>query len=123
MTNEHLAALSDAATQGVWLVNECGFDNYAYTISAPASDGQYSHVVADVCLRDPAKANAALIVALVNAYRAGQIAVIGPDAVERVARAIAPEVFACPRINLNKAAYDLAYQRATAAIAALTGRV
>ena len=38
---------------------------------------------------------------------------------EIVAQTIAPEVFDCPKINLNKPAYDRAYERAQAAIAAL----
>ena len=42
------------------------------------------------------------------------------DVVEAVARAISPEVFACPRINLNKPVYDRAYDRARAAISVLS---
>lgn len=38
---------------------------------------------------------------------------------EIVAQTIAPEVFECPKINLNKPAYDRAYARAQAAITAL----
>lgn len=38
---------------------------------------------------------------------------------EKVARAIAPETFLLPRINLNKAAYERAFQRARDAIAAM----
>lgn len=72
MTNpEHLAALSDAATQGEWLANGCDIR----LVDGPATWGKDE------------KANVAFITALVNAYRANQIAVIGPDAVERMARA------------------------------------
>lgn len=60
---------------------------------------------------------------LMLADRAGMLLVIedDADAVRRMAEAIAPEVFACPRINLNKPAYDKAHERATAALAALRG--
>lgn len=62
-----LEALLAKATPGEWEFQTCPFDNYSYTLSAPAAKGNYSHVIADICLRDPAKANAALIVALRNA--------------------------------------------------------
>lgn len=88
--SEKLEQLSAAATQGEWVVSTCSFDNYAFTISAPASDGRYSHTIADVCQRGPAKDSAAFIVALVAAYRTGQLVAVQADdaTVDRVARAV-----------------------------------
>jgi hypothetical protein len=56
--------------------------------------------------------------ALVNAYRANQLAVIGPDAVELMARAMAAAIH-----KGNDEKWLFYTDLATAAIAALTGRV
>ena len=87
MTNEHLAALS-AAEQEV-----------------------------DQSFEDWLNARAAYHAELVRLHRANQIAVIGPDAVERCAAAMA--------ISQGAEAEDweVWLPEATAAIAALTGRV
>lgn len=79
---EKLAALSEAATQGVWNV----FQHFA-TPTDSRSDivGRTRDDDIVECVRN---ADAAFIVALVNLYRANQLALIGPDAVEDVARAI-----------------------------------
>jgi hypothetical protein len=99
MTNEHLAALSDAATQAALFSDELTEAWQAYTN------------------------------ALVRLHRANQIAVIGPDAVERAARALCIADGLDPEHDL--AGPDERYapewhqfrDLATAAIAALTGRV
>jgi hypothetical protein len=52
------------------------------------------------------------------AYRAAHP--VEPGEVERVARAIEPETFDLPKINLNRAVYDRAFKRAVRAIAAMT---
>ena len=87
MTNEQteaekLAALDRAATQGVWNV----FQHFA-TPTDSRSDivGRTRDDDIVECVRN---ADAALIVALVNAYRANQLVLIGPGAVEVVALAI-----------------------------------
>ena len=81
MTTEHLAALSDAATQGEWLADGCDIR----LVDGPATWGKDE------------KANVAFITALVNAYRANQIAVIGPDAVERALEKIGVVRFSVTR--------------------------
>jgi hypothetical protein len=123
MTNEQteaekLAALDRAATQGVWgtdcadhdmpyenIVLKSGYRNIAtvWIDDAPVPD--YNHAQ---------QANAALIVALVNAYRAKQVVLIGPDAVEKVARAMA-------ELHLpgSKQLWKMYVPLATAALAAL----
>lgn len=77
-TNEQLAALSDAATQGV------------YDARADRTIGAKGTPLLRMYAGRNEAANAAFIVALVNAYRAGHLAghlaVIGPDAVEAGAR-------------------------------------
>jgi hypothetical protein len=51
-----------------------------------------------------------------------QDTLVGSDEdVERVARAMSPDVFSLPRINLYRAEYTLALDRARVAIAAMNG--
>lgn len=69
MTTE-LRELLAKATDGPWSWATCGFDNYAFTIGRKDPVENMTHVIADVCIREPAKANAALIVAAVNALPA-----------------------------------------------------
>ena len=84
MTNEHLAALSDADTPGEWGTDCADHDQPYLDIKIKSGHRNIATVwIDDAPVPDynqMQKANAALIVALVNAYRAGQIAVIGPDA-------------------------------------------
>lgn len=135
MTNPDLAALSAAATQGEWRYRPMPYDDWGVVKSSPI--GGYSYVLAQ--FRDPRRDdeetlnqhrrdktdpwgdNAEFVCALVNEYRAGRLVQIDEGMRERVAEVIAPEVFSCPRINLNKPAYDKAYERADAAIAAMMG--
>ncbi len=90
MTNEHLAALSDAATPGEWGTDCADHDQPYLDIKIKSGHRNIATVwIDDAPVPDynqMQKANAALIVALVNAYRANQIAVIGPDAVATVVR-------------------------------------
>jgi len=65
------------------------------------------------------------VLALVNAYRANHLAVIGPDAVDRVARALDKAL--AFDVELDVRVDELTHEErckiATAAIAALTERV
>jgi hypothetical protein len=123
MTNEQLAALSEAATQGEWTYCR-NPENTRWII-----DSASAHAIACGAGYEPVNgANAAFIVALVNAYRTGKLVLIGDDAVERMARAIDPEIWACdPPISTLAAAIRFHERRrascriATAALAALTG--
>ena len=119
---EKLAALDRAATQGVWgtdcadhdmpyenIVLKSGYRNIAtvWIDDAPVPD--YNHAQ---------QANAALIVALVNAYRAKQVVLIGPDAVEVASEAIKRR--AIDKGNDSPAVFDGdADELARAALAAL----
>jgi len=76
MTNEQLAALDWAATQGVWHLYQ-HFAAPDFTRADIVGQTRDDDIVENV--NEPA---AALIVALVNAYRAKQVVIIGPDAVE-----------------------------------------
>lgn len=86
---EKLAALSEAATQGVW--NHLGYCGQDGNIQGPrqeqiaslSSAWGKSNQTGHQCF-----ANAAFIVALVNAYRANQLVLIGPDAVEKMMEAM-----------------------------------
>ena len=104
MTNEHLAALSDAATQ-------------AMEEALALADTDLDPDKISVARCKSAAAHDRLAYALVNAYRANQIAVIGPDAVERIAAAMAISQGA------DAEDWEIWLPEATAAIAALTGRV
>jgi hypothetical protein len=91
MTTKDLAALSDAATQGEWIVEEGHIQRDSGGIRYwQVSDGSDAIACNQFCYAgykpEVNEANAAFITALVNAYRAGQIAVIGPDAVATVVR-------------------------------------
>ncbi len=103
MTTKDLAALSDAATQGQWVPNEVGGGAFSTWDHMPVLAGKTMDV--ELCCK------------LVNAYRANQIAVIGPDAVERCAAAMAISQGA------DAEDWEIWLPEATAAIAALTGRV
>lgn len=97
MTNpEHLAALSDAATASPWHLQTgaIGVNPWISAGNWTRKDGSYVRggCILNMVAHDEREQDAAFIVALVNAYRANQIAVIGPDAVERVARVIAPHM-------------------------------
>jgi hypothetical protein len=101
---EHLAALSDAATQGEWRIHGAMLGYRGDIFSPTAKQVKDCHHIARFYADKPDKtpvcdlqaigaardaiqqieANTSFVVALVNAYRANQIAVIGPDAVERV---------------------------------------
>ena len=146
-TNPDLAALSAAATPGTWetdTLNSEGsygsgddtYEGYATTAIYDASGKVlFDALNSDAILVQEewdedggsaydltSAANAAFIITLVNACRTGNLVQINPEGMrERVARSIAPEVFARPRINLFKRDYDKAYERADAAIAALLG--
>jgi hypothetical protein len=71
---EKLAALDRAATQGQWVPNEVGGGAFSTWDHMPVLAGKTMDV--ELCCK------------LVNAYRANQLVLIGPDAVEKVARAI-----------------------------------
>jgi len=105
-----LAALSEAATKGDWIVEV--IDGAAYM--SVKSAGMYD---ADT------EEDLRLSATLVNAYRAGQLVEIGPDAVERAANAFC-DVFSdgnAPTVDdmPNPAIYRDAM---SAAIAALKGK-
>lgn len=118
MDKDQLAALDRAATQGAWEVDSeydndalysggggCGrgFKNYFIgtdiggkwktLLDTVNSDEKLINEDYDAdggsAWDTVGEANTAFIVALVNAYRANQLVLIGPDAVEKVARAIA----------------------------------
>ena len=100
---EKLAALSEAATQGVWRYRPMPYDDWGIVKSSVQENG-YSYVLAQfrdpdkldeetlsqhrAAKTDPWSGNAQFVVALVNAYRANQLVLIGPDAVAQVARAM-----------------------------------
>jgi hypothetical protein len=100
MDRDQLAALDRAATQGVWSVcTDAAGDTFITcpTISA-GSICEFGAGYEDAT-QDSIDADAALIVALVNAYRTGKLVLIDDGAVERVARAIHaanndPEIYA-----------------------------
>jgi hypothetical protein len=138
---EKLAALDRAATQGVWEVDSeydnealysggggCGRGFKNYFIGTDIG-GKWKTLLDTVnsdekLINDDydgdggsawdtvGEANSAFIVALVNAYRANQLVLIGPDAVERVARALAQENGLFPtddwRYYINRACAALA---------------
>ena len=90
---EKLAALDRAATQGVWETGDRMEANYVWAskthlacFSSTTDDGLGSDTFERG--KSEAVANADLACALVNAYRANQLVLIGPDAVGDVARAI-----------------------------------
>jgi hypothetical protein len=128
MTNEQLAALSEAALPGDLDARGWGVGSTLYGMTNVFNDD--AEVLVMECIPE---ADAKFIVALWNAYRVNQIAVIGPDAVERVARAIwevqcerwgkyreqVPELCAWEDLSLSKQ-WELMAE-ATAAIAALKG--
>jgi len=70
-----LAALDRAATQGQWVPNEVGGGAFSTWDHMPVLAGKTMDV--ELCCK------------LVNAYRANRLVLIGPDAVEVVARVIA----------------------------------
>lgn len=90
MTAPDLAALSEAATQGMWLTHT----NLPHGIMPRVQCAQGS-LICEVgnmgSGQDEWEANASMITALVNAYRAGKLLVIEDeqDAVRRMARVIA----------------------------------
>jgi hypothetical protein len=102
MAKDQLAALDRAATQGVWRIGNGGYahgaefeirtadDDDLYITGIPWGDDQYDPGIPRY---NAARANAALIVALVNAYRTGKLVLIDDGAVERVARAMLAHVF------------------------------
>lgn len=126
---EQIAEASAKATQGVWEVQDgcswrrIGTRRHDGNVLCPVTARYDNHPDLSCGAGEDVYANLQLMVMLVNAYRAGKIIVIEDDAeaVRRMVEAIAPEVFACPRINLNKPAYDKAHERATAALATLKG--
>jgi hypothetical protein len=155
MTQSKLAALSDAATQGEWEIDNEHDDEGAYGASPDNGTGYHNYFIgAEVggkwkTLLDTVnsdhklinedydedggrawdvigQANAALIVALVNAYRTGKLVYIGGDAVERMARAIMEAKGGCivkdwQAERRDNPHVELAWTQATAALAALTG--
>jgi hypothetical protein len=113
MTNTDLAALSDAATQGEWRYYRSAF---ASGTSIRASDELTAE---GLCLCD--QANAAFIVALVNAYRSGDLVLIDREGMrERVAKAICKQRHG--HLRGYKGREELYEREADAAIAAITGR-
>ena len=94
---EKLAALSEAATPGTWQQSHRKRSDGMYSTEVYCADG--GTIATFAWYPKPVDAagwigtyrseNAALIVALVNAYRANQLVLIGPDAVEVAARAMA----------------------------------
>jgi hypothetical protein len=76
-TPDQLAALDQAAAQGVWEAHL--LDGAAYMVSRPNSASTIQAETVD---------DLRLAATLVNAYRANQIAVIGPDAVKQATDAI-----------------------------------
>ena len=121
---EKLAALSDAATQGVW---EIELDQYDKPFPGICPQGSPFDMASFTMGEDADEnlANAQLTVALVNAYRANQLVLIGPDAVEVVARAL--EKSLAFDVESDVYAGELTHEErcklARAALAALTGRV
>lgn len=113
MSTKDFAALSDAATPGNLDARGWGDGSTLWGMTNVFNDDAEALVME--CIPE---ADAKFIVALWNAYRANQIAVIGPDAVERVARAI--DLAARPN---GKPRWHSTTDLATAAIAAITGRV
>jgi len=85
MTNEQLATLDRAATQGTLIA--CGWGDGSTQMGMTNIFNEDVEVLVMECIPE---ADANFIVALWNAYRAGYLAVIGPDAVEQ-ARATAAE--------------------------------
>ena len=85
-----LDQLSAAATEGEWK-NDPGFQSRSYL---RASGGElvasFSHIYGTTLL--PAQINCSFVAALVNAYRTGQLVAVADDAVERVARTLAPNL-------------------------------
>jgi hypothetical protein len=88
MTNDQLAALDRAATQGVW---EIELDPYDKPFPGICPQGSPFDMACFTMGEDGDEnlANAQLTVALVNAYRANQLVLIGTDAVEKVKAAAA----------------------------------
>lgn len=133
MTNDQLAALDRAATQGVWksIFYDAGDRDY-YDHNGPTPGIFCDEADCGIVHWDGFKqkywssanghqaqieANAALIVALVNAYRTGKLVLIDDGAVEDVARALAQENGSFPTDDWKH--YT---NRATAALAALGGK-
>lgn len=110
-TPEQLAALDRAATQGVWESRE-----------VPGQAGwSQIHAPENPCIAvEVNDEDGPFIVALVNAYRTGKLVLIGPDAVERVARALCEENAAAKGVYRDVEADWPAFERfARAALTAL----
>lgn len=133
--SDTLAALSEAATQGEWLAQATDTDGPDYGVCIVAGNlgglvGAALPWPTEIDSSDFSRveANAAFIVALVNAYRTGQLVPV--PSVERVADAIeacmgplfgSPEYLADPvkRARAEKRRRDGAVTYATAVIAAM----
>jgi hypothetical protein len=111
---ENLAALDRAATQGGWHL----YQHFA------APDFTRADIVGrtrdDDIIENVNGPDAALIVALVNAYRAKQLVLIGPDAVEKARTALGAALADLdPRTPIAKLTRAEELALATAALAAL----
>jgi len=120
---EKLAALDRAATQGTLIAH--GWGDGSTPMGMTNIFNEDAEVLVMECIPE---ADANFIVALWNAYRANQLVLIGPDAVEDVANAIwgcsfHPVDVASGEAEKRKAEWprdwDKAKRRATAALAAL----